>query len=96
MKADVHASVTRIAQLKKTDYDVEPQPREDWGTGDYVLARVTRRPPPDVEMENPTGRRVELMEGETVVGALGTRRATRGFVGDWRDVGEDGIMNVMT
>jgi hypothetical protein len=96
MKADVHGSVARIADLDEREYDVERRPREDWETGDYVLARVTHRPAPDVRMENPVGRRVELMEGETVVGALGTRRATRGFVGDWRDVDEDGVMNVMT
>jgi hypothetical protein len=36
------------------------------------------------------------MEGETIVGALGTRRATRGFVGGWRDVGDDGEMDVLT
>ena len=96
MKADVHGSVTRIANLNEREYEVEPRSREDWRTGDYVLARVTRRPDPDVRIENPVGRRVELMEGETVVGALGTRRATRGFVGDWREVGEDGVMNVMT
>lgn len=96
MKADVHGSVTRIADLDKREYDIEQRPRGDWETGEYVLARVTHRPDPDVRIENPVGRRVELMEGETVVGALGTRRATRGFVGDWRDIGEDGVMNVMT
>jgi hypothetical protein len=96
VRADVHGSVTRIADLVERGYDIEPHPRDDWRRGDYVLARVTRRPNPDVGMENPAGRRVELMEGETVVGALGTRRATRGFVGSWREVGDDGVMNVMT
>lgn len=96
MRADVHASVTRIADLENRTYEVESRPREDWETGDYAYARVTRRPAPDVRMENPQGRRVELMEGETVVGALGTRRATRGYVGSWRDVGDDSLMNIMT
>jgi hypothetical protein len=96
MKADVHASVTRIAALEDRTYEVKSLPKEDWGTGDYVFARVTRRPAPDVRMENPEGRRVELIEGETVVGAFGTRRATRGYVGSFRDVGEDGVMNIMT
>lgn len=96
MRADVYGSVTRIAEIKNRPYEVETLPKESWKTGDYVLARVTRRPAPDVRVENPDGRRVELMEGETLVGALGTRRATRGYVGSWRDVGEDGIMNVMT
>ena len=96
MSADVHASVTRIADLAGSDYAVEPRPTDEWATGEYVLARVTRRPGPDVRVENPTGRRVELLESETLVGALGTRRATRGFVGGWRDVGEDGRLHVMT
>lgn len=96
MKADVHSSVTRIAELENREYDVEALDREDWSTGDYVFARVTERPRSEVRVENPRGRPVELMEGETVVGALGTRRATRGFVGGWRDVEDDGVMQVMT
>lgn len=96
MNADVHASVTRIADLEAREYDVEARPQSAWADGDYVFARVTERPAPDARLENPQGRRVELMEGETIVGALGTRRATRGFVGGWRDVGDDGRMHVLT
>jgi hypothetical protein len=95
VNADVHTSVTRIADLERRPYRVEPRPLDEWGTGDYVFVRVTKRPDPDVTVENPRGRRVKLMEGETVVGALGTRRATRELVGDWRDV-DDGDLNVMT
>ena len=96
MNADVHASVTRIADLEDREYDVEERPQSAWETGDYVLARVTRRPVPEARLENPQGRRVELMEGETIVGALGTRRATRGFVGGWEDVGDDGQIDILT
>jgi hypothetical protein len=96
MTADIHASVTRIAELEDRSYETEPLPQEEWGTGDYVLTRVTHRPDPDVRVENPLGRKVEPMEGETIVGALGTRRATRGFVGDWRDAREDGLLDVLT
>ncbi|MFB6091684.1 MAG: hypothetical protein ABEK02_01595 [Haloquadratum sp.] len=96
MNADVHGSVTRIADLEGREYELDPRSRSGWETGDYVLARVTSRPDPDARLENPQGRRVELMEGETVVGALGTRRATRGFVGGWRDVDDDGRMDVLT
>jgi hypothetical protein len=96
MRADVHTSVTRIADLRERAYEVEPRPREQWGRGEYVFGRVTHRPPPDARVENPRGRRVELLEGETIVGALGTRRATRELVGSWRDVGDDGLLEVMT
>jgi hypothetical protein len=96
MNADVHTSVTRIADLEARSYEVEPREREQWAAGEYVFARVTERPAPDVRVENPRGRRVELMEGETIVGALGTRKATRELVGGWRDVGSDGRMHVLT
>ncbi|RZV08406.1 uncharacterized protein DUF1611 [Natrinema hispanicum] len=96
MHADVHTSVTRIADLEHRSYDIESQPTSEWETGDYVFARVTKRPNPGVRVENPQGRRVELMEGETIVGALGTRRATRELVGSWRDVGDDGLLNILT
>ncbi|SDC46062.1 hypothetical protein [Natrinema hispanicum] len=96
MHADVHTSVTRIADLEHCSYDIETQPTSEWETGDYVFARVTKRPNPGVRVENPQGRRVELMEGETIVGALGTRRATRELVGSWRDVGNDGLLNILT
>jgi len=96
MNADVHASITRIAELADRSYGIESRPRDEWATGDYVLGRVTERPAPDVRVENPQGRRVELLEGETLVGALGTRRATRGLVGDWRAVDDDGRMQVLT
>ncbi|MFD1562407.1 hypothetical protein ACFR99_02325 [Haloarchaeobius amylolyticus] len=96
MHADVHTSVTRIADLEQRSYDVESRPKTEWETGDYVFARVTQRPAPGVRVENPQGRRVELMEGETIVGALGTRRATRELVGSWRDVDDDGLLNIMT
>lgn len=96
MSADVLTSVTRIAPLEERAWDATEQPRADWQTGDYVLARVTERPDPGNRVENRHGRRVELMEGETLVGALGTRRATLDKVGGWRDVRENKRMQVLT
>lgn len=96
MRADIHTAVTRIADLENRSYDVEPRPKAEWETGEYVCVRCIERPDPEVRLENPRGRRVELMEGELIVGALGTRRATRGFVGGWRDVEDDGRMDVLT
>jgi hypothetical protein len=96
MNADLHTALTRIADLESRSYTVESRPRDQWKGGDYVFARVTQRPPPDARLENPRGRRVELLEDETIVSALGTRRATRGLVGGWRDVEDDGLLDVMT
>ncbi|ELY52678.1 hypothetical protein [Natronorubrum bangense] len=96
MNADVHTSVTRIADLEQRSYEIQSRPKTAWETGEYVFGRVTKRPDPGVRIENPRGRRVELMEGETVVGALGTRRATRELVGGWRDVGDDGLLDILT
>jgi dethiobiotin synthetase len=96
MNADIHTSVTRIASLEERSYTVTPQPREEWETGDFVVVRVTERPPVDATVENAQGRRVELLEGETIAGAFGTRAATRELVGDWRDVDDDGRMQVLT
>ena len=96
MTADLLTSVTRIAPLETEVWDVTPYPRSEWCTGDYVLARVNERPNPGSRVENRHGRQVELMEGETLIGALGTRRATLDKVGGWRDVGEDKRMQVLT
>jgi len=96
MRADVHTSVTRIADLETRPYEIEPLDRERWKRGDYVYGRITQRPDAGVRVENPCGRRVELIEGETIVGALGTRRATRELVGSWQDIGDDGLLDVMT
>ncbi len=95
MNADVHTSLTRIANLEERPYEIESRPHAEWERGEYVFARVTERPDPGVWVENPNGRRVELMEGETLVGALGTRRATLELVGSWREA-DDGILDVMT
>ena len=96
MNADLLTSVTRIAPLETNTWDVTECPKKEWHTGDYVFARVNQRPSPGTRVENRHGRRVELMEGETLVGALGTRRATLDKVGGFRDVREDNRMQVLT
>jgi len=96
MNVDVHTSLTRIADLENRSYDIESRPREQWRRGEYVFARVVRRPDPGVTIENAQGRHVELMEGETIVSAFGTRKATRGMVGGWREIGDDNRMASMT
>ena len=89
------SSLTRISPLGEMDFSVEALPRPEWATGDYVVAQVVE-PHPAGELELPSGRLVQLTEGDRVVGALGSRFATIEATGDWRDVGEDGRIHLLT
>lgn len=89
------ASVTRIAHLTDDGVRVTPLPREEWATGDYVLAEVVGRAG-GRPLEIANGRTVEMGEGDLVVGALGRRFATLDATGSWEDVGEDGLMEILT
>lgn len=88
-------SLARISDLDRSPFDVESRPRDDWSTGDYVIGIVS-----DTsgyrKIELPTGRHMEVAEGDAVVGALGTRAATLEISGSWRDVEEDGVMHALT
>lgn len=90
------ASVTRISDLAPTGFDTAVLAREDWGSGDYVVGKVldTRGHLKSVELSS--GRMVEVMEDDLVVGALGTRVATLEAVGDWRAIDESGEFNALT
>jgi hypothetical protein len=90
------ASLTRISDLPGTAFSVEPLPRSGWATGDYVVAQVASQPASGARLELRNGRMVEVVEGDLIVGALGVRRATLEAVGDWRAVGEDLTLEVLT
>jgi hypothetical protein len=89
-------TVTRIADVESNSFDVAPLPQSDWATGDYVMCEVQGRPGPLYVIERPSGRACQVFDGDLVVGALGVRAATLEGVGDWRAVGEDGIMHALT
>ena len=91
-----YASLTRIARLAEQGFTVEPLPRDQWATGDYVVGVVNRPTTGYSEMESTTGRMVEVAEGYEIVGALGTRHATLEVTGSWEEVGNDGCMHVLT
>ncbi len=90
------ASLTRIADLADLPFETVPLPRDEWATGDYVLGEVTHAPKGRQQIELPTGRMVEVTEGDLVVGAFSSRRATLEVVGDWQSIGEDGVMHALT
>lgn len=88
--------MTRIADLEDRPFEVRPLPRDQWETGDYVVGEVISPSGNHLVVELPTGRMVEVMEGDLVVGAFGVRRATLEAVGEWQSIGEDGVMEAMT
>jgi hypothetical protein len=91
----IHSSLTRISDLQTKPFEVAPQVRTDWSTGDYVVGAVT-----DTsgyrEIELPSGRNMEVAAGDVVVGALGERQATLEITGSWTDIGDDRVMHALT
>jgi len=92
----VFASVTRISDLAEREFDVRRLPRDAWGHADYVAATVTGEPSSLYRVELANGRLVEVMEGMTVIGALGRRAATLEATGSWEAIGDDGRITELT
>ena len=90
------ASVTRISDLTPTNFTSAPLAREYWDTGDYVVGQVQDTRGHLCALELPAGRMIEVMEGDLVVGAFGTRVATLEAVGDWRSIDDSGELNALT
>ena len=97
MTAYLHyGSITRIAGLAGGRFAVEPRPRDEWRTGDYVVGEVAADAPRSYTLEWPDGHMGEVVPGDLVVGALGGRAATLELVGDWRSIGDDLRMEALT
>jgi len=92
----IFTSVTRITDLESGEFDVVAMPRVEWADSDFVVTRIVGIPSSRYGLELSSGRMVEPMEGASVIGALGTRAATLEAVGSWSDVGDDGVMHVLT
>lgn len=91
-----YSSLTRISDLREKGFHVAPLPREDWNEGDYVVGQVASRTGALLRVELQSGRMIEVVEGDLVIGGLGSRRATLDAVGDWRDIEADGIFHALT
>ena len=92
----VFTSVTRIADLSERLESVEQVPRATWEGGDFVAATVLERPGVSHVVETTSGRMAEVFPSDVLVGALGTRYATLETVGDWREIGEDLLLESLT
>lgn len=89
-------SLTRISNLPVTPFSVESLPRREWETGDYVVGKVISPPSRLPGIELPTGRMIEVTEGDLVVGAFGVRYATLEAVGGWQNIGAERQMEALT
>ena len=89
-------SVTRIADFTANPPERVARPRAEWSTGDYVLAEVLDSGAVPFAIESVSGRMVEVLPGDVIVGALGRRAATLEAVGDWRAAGDDLEMQTLT
>lgn len=88
-------SMTRISDLASVPFEVEPIPRDRWGSGDYVAVEVLTTSSGQ-RIELTSGRQIEVAEGDLVVGAFGHRYATQEATGTWRKIGDDGRLSFLT
>jgi hypothetical protein len=91
-------SLARNTDFAERPFEVVILPREQWATGDFVAAELTETSElaETFAIETVDGRRVEVIAGDLIVGALGRRAATLELVGDWTSVGEDLRMHTLT
>lgn len=92
----IFPSLTRIAGLKETGFEVRFLDKRHWRTGDYVAVVVTDPGGSYFKIELTTGRMMEAVEGDYLVGALGIRHATLEATGSWKLVGADNRMHLLT
>jgi hypothetical protein len=90
------SSLTRISDLPESTLSVEPLSRREWATGDYVAGEVISTPSRLSRIELTSGRMVEVVEGDLIVGAFGVRYATLEAVGGWQGIGRDRMMEALT
>lgn len=78
------SSVTRCSDLWIKPFKTLKIAREHWATGDFVVGRIVGERNRLYECETKSGRMAEMVRGDLLIGALGTRAATLEGVGDWR------------
>lgn len=95
MTVVTYSSLTRISDLDRKPYEIERIPKENWDTGDYVVGEITGSSRRIYTIELTSGRMINPIPGDHVVGALGNRAATLEGVGSWSEI-RDNRMNAMT
>ena len=89
------SSLTRISDLAEEGFSVRHRAKGEW-VGDYVVGEVVSRPGALSRVELRSGRMIELVKEDLVVGAFGIRGATLEAVGSWEDIGPEQRFHAMT
>lgn len=91
----IFTSMLRISDLDKYSFSVEKIDKKEWETGDYVVGKIIGGAT-SLKIELINGRMRSFMEEDLVVGAFGERYATLEATGTWKEIGDDGIMHLLT
>lgn len=83
------SSLTRICDLDRKPYDIARLPKKDWATGDYVMGEVRGPRNRLLQFELSSGRIVQALRRDCVIGAFGSRAATLEATGSWTDMRGD-------
>jgi len=95
MTVTILSSLTRRSDLDREPFEIESIPRENWATGDFVVGEITGPRNQSTLVELTSGRMVQALRRDRVIGALGNRSATLEAVGSWEDMTDD-VMHAMT
>jgi hypothetical protein len=94
MQSIVRASLGRIAKFG--EFEIKPVDRKDWKHADYAVAEVTDPPGPNSWVEVRSGRMIQVIQGDRILGAFGNRHATLELTGSWESIGDDLHFNLLT
>ena len=95
MTVTLLSSLTRISDLADVPWEVERLPKDQWATGDYVVGEILGPRNRLLQFELASGRMVQALRRDCVVGAFGNRAATLEATGSWMDISGD-TMHSMT
>lgn len=95
MTVTLYSSLTRKSDLQSVPYDIKEIPKDQWATGDFVVGEITGPRSRPLEVELASGRMVQALRRDHVVGAFGNRSATLEAAGSWKDISAH-EMNAMT
>jgi len=96
MSTRIYGSLTRIADFRNSNFEVQQLDRSEWATGDYVEGEVVGTPTALYQVEDRSGHTVRVEPGDWVIGAFGDRAATLEGVGGWADITPYGKMHALT